>query len=328
MAPVQASVDSQSLVVDNYDVVILTCAILSFLFILMFILVVFLARQSIARRCRIYGKVLHRTTTPPDLRSPRAHNARKETLSPLTVSALVLQSIPAAFHHFRLGIVPNNLWPPSAARCPKDTLSHGLEPEPPLWRRANVRQFGFAASPSGGDGSRLIQTIWFLPTALCGLRKRLFFGLFAGLRQAPSLSARKSAECQRQALVVVEPTEATGEPSLDVLGPDIVGVPEIFLHTEAEIGTLPMPLIILSLPSSENLGEDPSLPVSLDEDLLSPDGTFRSSGRLARVADHDISYATRLALASRLRHRQKRAIIFLSPDVLSSPRVVRWPRWL
>jgi hypothetical protein len=326
MPPVQTSMDSQSLVVDNYNVFILTCAILSFLFILTFILVVSLAWQSITRRRRIYGNVPHRTITSPDLRSPRARNVRKETLYPPTVSALVLQSILVASHHLRLGIVPNNLWP-SSARCPRGILSHGLESEPPSRGRANISRPGLAASPPGS-----IQTIGFLPTTLYGLRNRLFFGLFSGLRQhAPSLAARKSAESQQHAPDVVEPTEAKGESSLDVSEPDTVGgVPENFLPTVVETGTLPIPLIILSLPSSENIVEDPSLPVSLDESFLCPDGTFRSSGRLARAADqtYDISDATRLALASRLHHRQKRVIPFLSPDVLSSPSVVRWPRWL
>ncbi len=222
-------------------------------------------------------------------------------------------------------------WPSSAAHY-NDIPSHGSEP--PSREKANIRQFGLAASTSNGDCSRLINTIWLLPTTLRGLRKRRIFGLFAGLRQqAPSPSARKIAESHRHAPGMIGPTKAMGEPDLDVLERDTVDVPEIFLSTDDaqfETGTHPIPLIILSLPSSEDLVEDPSLPVSMDEDLLSPDGTFRPSGRLARVAvqTYDITDATRLALASRLRHRQKRDISFPSPDVLTSPSVVRWPRWL
>jgi hypothetical protein len=227
-----------------------------------------------------------------------------------------------ASHPLRLGLIPDNLWPSSAV----DILSHGLEPV--SWGRANIRQLGLAAPTSNGDDSRLRNAI-----CLRGLLKRRFFGLFAGLPQeAPSPSARESAESHRHAPGVVE---ATGEPGPDVLEPDTVHIPEIFISTDdaqSETGTLPIPLIILSLPSSEYLVEDPSPPVSLDEDLLSPDGTFRSSGRplAARVAvqTYNISDATRLALASRLRRRHKRAILFPSPDVLASLNVVRWPRWL
>ena len=307
----------------------MTCAILSLLsFVLMFILVVFLLWRSITSRLGIYRIVLHRTTTP-DLRSPRARNVRKGTLSP-TVSALVLQSILVASHHLRFGIVPNNPWPSSAARCPRFIPSHGSKPEPPSRRRGQLR---IAASPPGDDGSYIIQTNWFHPTILCGLRKRLSFGLFPSLRQqGSSLTVRKSEESRRHApdVVVVEPTEATGESGVDVLALDTASVPGTFLPTEDETCTLQIPLITLSLPSSESLVEDSSPSVSLDEGFLCPDGTFRSSSRLARVADptYYISDATRLALVSRLRHRQKRAVPFPSPDVLSSPSVVRWPRWL
>ena len=329
MPPVQTSRDSQSLAVDNYEVVILTCAILSLLsFVLMFILVVFLLWRSITSRLGIYRIVLHRTTTP-DLRSPRARNVRKGTLSP-TVSALVLQSILVASHQLRFGIVPNNPWPSSAARCPKFIPSHGFKPEPPSRRRGQLR---VAASPPGDDGSCIIQTNWFHPTILCGLRKRLSFGLFPSLRQqGSSLTVRKSEESRRHApdVVVVEPTEATGESGVGVLALDTAGVLGTFLPTEDETCTLQIPLITLSLPSSESLVEDSSPSVSLDEGFLCPDGTFRSSSRLARVADptYYISDATRLALVSRLRHRQKRAVAFPSPEVLSGPSVVRWPRWL
>ena len=332
MPPVQ-----QHLFVDNYDVVILTCAILSLLFILVF--VVFLARQSIARRRGIYRNALHRSTTSPGLSSPRALNVRKETLFPPTVSALVGQSILVASHPLRLGVVPTNLWPSSPARCFQGIPFHGLEPEPLSWGRANIRQFGLTttspASPPNGDGLRPSNTIWSLPTTLYGLRKCLFFGLFAGLRQhAPSpRAARKTGESPRHAPDLVDPTESTGERGLDVLEPDTVDVSEIFLSTDdaqVETDTLPIPLIILSLPSSENIAQDPSPPILLDEDFLSPNGTFRSAGRPARVADrtYDISNATRLALASRLRYGQKRETPFPSLGVLSGPGVVRWPRWL
>lgn len=313
MPPIQQSL---LLNLNNYDIVILTSAILPLLFILLFILAVFLTWQPIARRRGVYGNALHRSTTPSlDLPSPRAFNYRKETLFPLTVSTLV-QSTLLASHFLRLGIVFNNLWPLSPAQC--------SESQPSSWGRKNNTQFGLAFN---GDGSRLSDTIWLLPTTLRGLRKRLFLGPFAGLRQQ-SPGARKSAEFQQPAPDVVETTEATGEPSLDVLEADSAGVPDIFPSTDdaqVETGILPIPLIILSLPSSENLVEDPSPSVSLDKNFLCPDGTF---GRPAQVAvrTYDISNTTHVALASCLRHRQKRATPLPSPDVLSIPGVVRWPR--
>ncbi|KAI9448441.1 hypothetical protein H4582DRAFT_90178 [Lactarius indigo] len=328
MPPIQASIDSRPLF-DNYDVAILTCAILSPLFILIFTSVIFLAWQSVARRRGIYGNRLHRAATTV-LRSPRARKVRKETLFSPIVSALVVQSTLVASRPLRLGIVPENLWSSSAAHYLNE--SHG--PEQPSRGRANIRQFSPASPTSNGDASHLNHTIWLLPTTLRGSRERRFFDLFAGLCQwAPSASARTSAESHRHAHCMVEPMKATGEPDPDGLEPDTVDIPGIFFSTDDpqfETGTLPIPLIILSLPSSEHLAEDPSPRVSLNEDLLSPDGTFRSSGHSAQVASrtYDISDATRLALASRLRHRQKRAISFPSPDVLTSPGVVRWPRWL
>ncbi|KAH9041837.1 hypothetical protein EDB84DRAFT_1474134 [Lactarius hengduanensis] len=329
MPPVQASIDSQFLF-DNYDVAILTCAILSPLFILIFTFVIFSAWQSVARRRGIYGNTHHRTTTPVVLCSPRARKVRKETLISPIVSALVVQSTLVASHPLRLGIVPENLWSSSAAHY--STESHG--PEQPSQGRANIRQFGPTAPTPKDDGSRLSYTIWLLPTTLRGLRERRYFGLFAGLRErAPSPSAKTSAESHRYAPGMVQLMKATGEPDPDGLEPDTVDVPEIFLSTDDpqfETGTPPIPLIILSLPSSEHVAEDPSPRISLDEDLLSPDGTFRSSGHSVQAAirTYDISDATRLALASRLRHRQKRAISFPSPDVLTGPGVAHWPRWL
>ncbi|KAH9052570.1 hypothetical protein EDB87DRAFT_1657754 [Lactarius vividus] len=331
MPPVQASIDSQFLF-DDYDVAIPTFAILSPLFVLIFTFVIFSAWQSVARRRGIYGNAHHRPTTPVVLRSPRARKVRKETLISPIVSALVVQSTLVASRPLRLGIVPENFWSSPTAHCPKE--SHG--PERPSRGKANIRQLSPTAPTSKGDGSRLSYTIWLLPTTLCGLRVRRYFSLFAGLRvRASSPSAKTSAESHRYAPGMVELMKATGEPEPepDGIEPDTVDIPEIFLSTDDpqfETGTLPIPLVILSLPSSEHLAEDPSPCVSLDEDLLSPDGTFRSSGHSAQavIRTYDISDATRLALASRLRHRQKRAFLFPSPDVLSSTGVVRWPRWL
>ncbi|KAI9466598.1 hypothetical protein BJY52DRAFT_1233038, partial [Lactarius psammicola] len=266
MPPVQAPVDSQSLFADN-DLVILSCAILSLLFIFIFAYTVFLAWRSIARLRRVYGNALRRATTSPVLHSPRARKVRKKTLFSPIVSALVVQSTLVASHPVRLGIVPDNFCPSSTVHYSKDIPSHG--PELLSRGRANIAQISLAASTSNGDGSRLSNTIWLLLATLRELPKRRFSDLIAG-------SARKSAEAHRHAPGDILPTKATGELDLDVLEPDTVDIPDIFLSTDDaqfETGTLPIPLIILSLPSSEHLVEDPS-----------PDGTFRSSGRPARVA--------------------------------------------
>jgi hypothetical protein len=87
-----------------------------------------------------------------------------------------------------------------------------------------------------------------------------------------------------------------------------------------------LPFIILSLPSNDDLVEDPPPPSSLDDDLLSPDGTFRSTGLpiLATADTHDLDDAIRPVLASRLRERRKRPI---SPNVLATPGMAYWPRW-
>jgi hypothetical protein len=61
-----------------------------------------------------------------------------------------------------------------------------------------------------------------------------------------------------------------------------------------------VPFTILSLPSSEQL-VDPS-PVSLGEDLLGPDGSFRPT-ELATDGTHGLGDATCPVLASRPRER-------------------------
>jgi hypothetical protein len=123
------------------------------------------------------------------------------------------------------------------------------------------------------------------------------------------------------------------EPEPDIRVPDSIIVPHILrsIHNDAEWKTeIPViPLIILSLPSSDRLVGDPPRPVHQDEHLLSPDGTFRSTGPRARItaSTHDVSDATRLALASRLRERRKRAVLITSPNVLATPSMAHWPRW-
>ena len=69
-----------------------------------------------------------------------------------------------------------------------------------------------------------------------------------------------------------------------------------------------VPLTILLSPSSEQL-VGPS-PVSLGEDLLGPDGSFRSTGLATTDGTHGLVDASCPVLASRLRERRKRSVSF------------------
>jgi hypothetical protein len=162
------------------------------------------------------------------------------------------------------------------------------------------------------------------------------FSLFSSLRQQPIGSNEKEDTGHPQYLSDLTDSMAdTDDPEPDVRVPDTVDIPQI-LHSvhptndsqfKTEIPALPF--IILSLPSNNDLVHDPPLPVSLDEDLLSPDGTFRSTGLpvLATVDTPDFDNAIRPVPASRLRERRKRPISWPSPNVLATPGMAYWPRW-
>ena len=164
------------------------------------------------------------------------------------------------------------------------------------------------------------------------------FSLFSNLRQQPIGSNEKEDAGHRQHLSdLTDPMVEIDDPEPDIRIPDTIDLPQI-LHSvhstndsqfKTEIPALPF--IILSLPSNDDLAEDSPLPVSLDEDLLSPDGTFRSTGLpvLATVdtRDLDIAIPIRPVPASRLRERRKRPISWPSPNALASPGMAYWPRW-
>lgn len=117
------------------------------------------------------------------------------------------------------------------------------------------------------------------------------------------------------------------EPERDIRT-DIHSTDDAFDDAQLKIEA-PIPFIILSLPSGEHLIVDPPTsvsPVSLDENLLSPDGTFRSTGWAADDT-HDF-IDTLPIIASRLRERRKGRISFPSTNILSSPdSMAYWPRW-
>ena len=194
----------------------------------------------------------------------------------------------------------------SLITSPSSTLSNGNDPRPDyatsLRRLCNTRVLG------------------------------RFVGLFQRLLNS---SAKRNAEPRRHPSDLTVPAVDTDEPEPDILVPDAVDFPHILLSTDDpqfKTDTPVIPLIILSLPSTEHLVGDLLPPATLDEDLLSPDGTFRSIRSLARpMADTcDMNDAIRLALAARLRERRKRPKSLSSPSILATSGIgmVHWPRWL
>jgi len=163
------------------------------------------------------------------------------------------------------------------------------------------------------------------------------FSRFSSLRQQPMSSNGKECVEPRQHLSdLTDPKEDTDDPELDIRVPDTINILQTLqsiksVHStdDFKAETHVIPFIILSLPSSEDLVEDPPLPVSLDEDLLSPDGTFRPAGfpALAAVDTHDPDNDIRPVLASRLRERRKRPMSWPSANVLATPGMAYWPRW-
>jgi hypothetical protein len=162
------------------------------------------------------------------------------------------------------------------------------------------------------------------------------FGLFSSLRQQPIGSNEKDDAGHPQHLSDLTDSMAdTDDPEPDIRVFDMTNIPQIphSVHStndsqfKTEIPALPF--IILSLPSNDDLVERPPPSASLDEDLLSPDGTFRTTGLpvLATVDTRDLDDAIRPVLASRLRERRKRPISFPSPNVLATPSMAYWPRW-
>jgi hypothetical protein len=161
------------------------------------------------------------------------------------------------------------------------------------------------------------------------------FSPFSSLRQQPIGSNEKEDAGHPQHLSDLTNSMADTNDEPDICVPDTINIHQIphSVHStndsqfKTEVPALPF--IILSLPSNDDLVEEPPPPVSLDEDLLSPDGTFRSTGLpvLAAVDTRDLDDAIRPELVSRLRERRKRPISLLSPNVLATPGMAYWPRW-
>jgi hypothetical protein len=289
-AQAQALATSQPLSDDCHSALNLTYTILSLLFI---VLGLFFACRSIIRRLHAIHDHAHHSTT---LRLPRLLSNEEWRVRPVrkraspTVSTLAAQSTVVASSPLHLNI--SELGPP----------------------------------PTRGRTVSLL-------SGLCPLRKSR---AASGPRQPPNGSngnVKEHAGPEQHLSDPTDPVADTDGPEPDIHVPDTIDIPQILYSmpsagdTQFKTETPMIPFIILSLPSSEHLVADPSPPVSLDEDLLSPNGTFRSRGLAADDTHYDLGEATLPLLASRLRERRKRPVSFPSPNMLSTPGLAYWPRW-
>jgi len=271
---------------------------------------------------------------------------KKRTSFSPTVSTLVTRSTIVASSALRLKIIPNPGYS-SNARWSIDSLCHSLG-RSLSWGLATIGLVRIVAASIHQSFTRIISLI----TSSCvgfdgscdGRITSLFpalrrphatriFKLFPSLRRQPIDSNGKEHTGSPWHLSDLEvPGTDKDEPEPDICVPDGINLPQILrsIHDDTECKTeIPViPLIILSLPSSDHLVGDPPQPAHQDEHLLSPDGTFCSTGPRARItaSTHDVTNATRLALASRLRERRKCSGLITSPNVLA-PSMAHWPRW-
>ncbi|KAF8490917.1 hypothetical protein F5888DRAFT_1738740 [Russula emetica] len=309
MPPAQALVTTQPFSDDCHPTLNLSYPILSFSFI--FVSGLFLAFRSIIRRRRPIHDNAHLCTAfgLPAFPSNEERRVRKQALFAPTVSTLAAQSAIVASSPLHLNVIPG-IEPPSTVGRSMNFLCRGLE-RSSSWGRATIDLFSLAVSTR-------------------------VFSLFSSPRQKPIGSNEKEDAGHPQHLSdLTDSMVDTDDPEPDMRVPDTINIPRI-LHSvhstsdsqfKTEIPVLPF--IILSVPSNDDLVEDPPPPVSLDEDLLSPDGTFRSTGFpvLATVDTHDLDDAIRPVLASHLRERRKRPISWPSSNVLATPGMAHWPRW-
>jgi hypothetical protein len=342
MPPAQAPVSSRSLSADGHDIVNLKCVILSLSSIFIFVLVSFLAYQFIVlRRRATCGNAVIRISNLPALFVEGASRCTfwKRTSFFPTVSALVAQSTLVASSPLRLGIVPDKLGTLSAFPWSMDLICRGLE-RFLSWGRATIGLFGLVASSVQQSFSGLIR-LSALPSSTLSTGDDPHPPYAAALRRLCNTSALSHLAGLQPRLLGsrsmgnidprLHPSGLTGPVAdTDEPEPDIVLVPDTTDDTQLETDTPVIPLIVLSLPSSEHLVADLPLPIPLDEDLLGPDGTFRSTGSPApaKVDTYDINNATRQALTVRLWERRRRLKPLSSPSILSTSGMVYRPRWL
>ncbi|KAI0002883.1 hypothetical protein BJV74DRAFT_881867 [Russula compacta] len=327
MPPAQALVAPRSFSDDHHPTLNPTYVIWSLSFI--FISGSFLAgRFIIRRRHPMHDNALFRTTfTLPTLLT-RVWRVRKRASSFPTVSTLVSQSTIVASSPLHLGIILNSGSPSiSILRWSTDFLCRGLE-QSLSWGRTTIGLLCLAVSTSAALIRQSFSNLIYLNAApsdssgsLSTLHNTRVLGLFSCLRQRIGFNTKRHVESH-------DPMADADEPEPDLQLPDTINIPRILLSTDDALlktETPVIPLIVLSLPTSDHLFGDPPPPVALDEDLLSPDGTFRSTRQPAGVIA-DINETTRLALASRLRERRKR-LISLPSSVLGASGMAQWPRW-
>jgi hypothetical protein len=324
MPPAQALVASRPFSNVRQPALNLTYVALSLSFV--FISGMFLAYCSIVRRHRpIHESARHNNFTNLD---SSANKAKKRASFSPTVSALVTQSTIVASSPLRLKIIPSFRYPSTAAPS-VGHFHHGFRR---LLLASTISRIA-SSSVASSKSSRNRATAPLLST-LHPLRATRIIKLFPGLRrQTTSSDVMQDAGSHGHPSDQMDPVVDKDGLEPDTRVPDTVNSPQILRSIDdadskckSEIPVIPF--IILSLPSNEPLTEDPSQPCSPDEDLLSPEGTFRSTRLLARVeADtHDISDATRLALAYRLGERRKRPMLLPPLNILGTPSMA-WPRW-
>ena len=312
MPPAQSPVNSQSLLADRqHHRVNLECVILPLSLTFFFLLGSFLAYHFIINRHRATrGNVVLRISSLPDC---------QQTVFP-TVSALIAQSTLVASGPLCLDIVPDKLGA---------TIGYAASTSAAVSTRQS-----FTVSPSltlsTGDDSRPRYDA--TRRRLCNTRA---FNLFASLRQRLlGSSAKKNTDPpgHPHPSDLKDPVVDVDEPKLDIPAHVTIDIPYILHPTEdadvkVDAPVTSIPLIILSLPSSEHLVGDLPQPDPLDEDLLSPDGTFGRPPTRAKADAYEIDDDTRLALAARLQERRRLKSLSY-PTILSNSGMDTWPRWL
>jgi hypothetical protein len=350
MPPAQALVVSRPFSNDRPSTLGVTYVTLSISFL--FVFGSFLACQFIVHRRRPIqdGALFCTPSSPPAPPSRGGWNVRKrDSFSP--VSALVVKSTILASSPLRLKIALS-LSPFANRHWSTGFLCRSLELSLALGR-ATMVLLAVAASASTTSMQRsfsnLIRPVASSSTAssdcnssrhsrtasplssLRQLRHTRVLNPFSACLQQPIGSDSKGHTRPHQHISnPTDPVADTDEPESYMRVPDTINNTRIlFLADDAPFkdkGPV-LPLIILSLPSSEHLVEDAPRSVSLDENLLSPDGTFRSTRPPTRATTDifDVD-ATRRALTCRLRERRKRSVSLPSPKVLATT-MNYWPRW-
>ena len=309
MPPAQALVTTRPFSDDRHPALNPSYPILYSSFI--FIPGLLLTLRSIIRRRRPMHDNAHLCTAfgLPAFPSNKDRRVRKQASSAPTVSILAAQSMIVASRPLHLNIIPE------------------IEPFSTVRRLMNFLCRGLGRSLSQGKAAIDLFSV--------AISTRVFI-LFSSPPQQPiDSNDKEDAEHPQHLSDLMDFMADTDDPEPDICVPDTINIPRV-LHSVHSINDpqykteIPvLPFIILSLPSNDDLVGDPTPSVSLDDDLLSPDGRFRSIGLpvLAAVVTHGLDDAIRPVVDSRLRERRKRPISWPSSNVLATPGMAYWPRW-